>query len=240
MQRWNSCWHRAPGFTFPPTIAINEKTLPPRGSEPPGIHYFYNNWDFNAAGTAFEKQTGKDIYQALQTDLAVPLGMQDYLVSKQKKQTTLPESVHPEYAMYLSARDMARIGELMLDDGAWNGKQVIPADMVRFMTTLVTPFRDINPTAFRNYGEPERWGYGYLWWVWDEPAFPSGTYSGFLQGAYSAMGTGGTFITVLPAKDMVVVHQVDIDKNYRASVSQSSYIAMLTMIANANCGDDCK
>jgi len=39
---------------------------------------------------------------------------------------------------------------------------------------------------------------------------------------------------------MVVVHQVDIDKDYRASVSQSSYIAMLTMIANANCGDDCK
>jgi hypothetical protein len=39
---------------------------------------------------------------------------------------------------------------------------------------------------------------------------------------------------------MVVVHQVDIDKDYRASVSPSSYIAILSMIANANCGDQCK
>jgi hypothetical protein len=39
---------------------------------------------------------------------------------------------------------------------------------------------------------------------------------------------------------MVVVHRVDIDKDSRAAVSPSSYMAMLTMIANANCGDDCK
>jgi hypothetical protein len=45
---------------------------------------------------------------------------------------------------------------------------------------------------------------------------------------------------VIPAKDMVVVHQVDIDKDYRAYVSPSSYIAILSMIANANCGDNCK
>jgi CubicO group peptidase (beta-lactamase class C family) len=226
------------GIYIPTDNRDQQKTMPPRGSEVPGLHYLYNNWDFNAAGTAFERATGKDIYQALQTDLATPLGLRDYLISKQKKKY-FPESVHPEYAMYLSARDMARLGLLMLDYGAWNGKQVIPADMVRFMTTLVTPFRDINPTAFRNYGEPERWGYGYLWWVWDGPAFPSGFYSGFLQGAYSAMGTGGTVITILPAKDMVVVHQVDIDRDAHASVSPSSYIAMLTMIANASCGDDC-
>jgi CubicO group peptidase (beta-lactamase class C family) len=222
-----------------PTGSSGEKDyMPPRGSEYPGVHYVYNNWDFDAAGFAFERLTGKDIYQAVQTDLALPLGMQDYAVSKQKKIPT--EGLHPEYAMNLSTRDMARLGLLMLDYGVWNGKSVIPADWVRYMTTLITPFRDINPTSLRNYGEPARWGYGFLWWVWDEPAFPGNTYSGFMQGAYSAMGTGGTFITVLPAKDMVVVHQVDIDKNYRASVSPSSYIAILSMIANANCATDCK
>jgi tRNA nucleotidyltransferase (CCA-adding enzyme) len=61
-----------------------------------------------------------------------------------------------------------------------------------------------------------------------------------MQGAYSAMGTGGQFITVLPSRDMVVVHQVDIDKNSRAAVSPSSYMAMLSMIANAYCDKDCK
>ena len=212
--------------------------LPPRGSEYPGTYYLYNNWDFDAAGFAFEKLTGKDIYEALQTDLAAPLGMQDYLISKQKKIPTA--GLHPEYAMYLSTRDMARLGLLMLDNGVWNGKQVMPADWAGYQTSLITQFRDIHPSGFRNYGEPERWGYGFLWWVWDEPAFPGGLYSGFMQGAYSGMGTGGTYLTVLPAKDMVVVHQVDIDINGGASVSPSSYIAMLSMIANANCGDDCR
>jgi hypothetical protein len=61
-----------------------------------------------------------------------------------------------------------------------------------------------------------------------------------MQGAYSAMGTGGQYITVLPSKDMVVVHQVDIDKNSGAGVSPSSYIAMLSMIANAYCDQKCK
>lgn len=103
---------------------------------------------------------------------------------------------------------------------------------------LLSP-RDMYPVSLRNYGEPERWGYGYLWWVWGQPVYPGGVYIGFMQGAYSAMGTGGTFITVLTAKDMAVVHQVDIDKNYRAAVPPSSYIAILSMIANANCGD-CK
>jgi hypothetical protein len=39
---------------------------------------------------------------------------------------------------------------------------------------------------------------------------------------------------------MVVVHQVGIDKNSRAAVSPSSYMAMLSMIANAYCDKDCK
>jgi CubicO group peptidase (beta-lactamase class C family) len=223
-----------------PTGSFGQKDyMPPRGSEQPGAHYVYNNWDFDAAGVAFEKQTGRDIYDALQTDLAVPLGMQDYAAGRQKKEYT-PESLHGEYVMRLSTRDMARLGLLMLDNGKWNDKQIIPADWVRRTTTLVTPFRDINPSFLRNYGEPERWGYGLLWWVWDEPAFPGPSYTGFMQGAYTAAGTGGTYITVLPAEDMVVVNQVDIDKNPKAWVTPSSYIAMLSMIVNSYCGDECK
>jgi CubicO group peptidase (beta-lactamase class C family) len=227
------------GIYIPTGNEDQRRLLPQRGSEYPGTYHFYNNWDFDAVGVAFEKATGLGIYDALQTDLAAPLGMQDYMISKQKKIFS-PESLHPEYAMYLSTRDMARLGLLMLDYGMWNGKQVMSGDWVRYMTTLVTPFREMHPTGFQKAGEPERWGYGLLWWVWDQPGFVGGVYTGFMQGAYSAMGTGGTFITVLPAKDMVVVHQVDIDKDYRASVSPSSYIAILSMIANANCMDNCK
>ena len=222
-----------------PTGSWGQKDyMPPRGSAYPGTQFMYNNWDFDAAGFAFEKLTKQDIYQALKNDLAEPLGMQDYVVAKQKKIPT--ESVHPEFAMYLSTRDMARLGLLMLDWGVWNGKTLVPADWVRYTTSLITPFRDINPLAMRNYGEPERWSYGVLWWVWEQPSFPGGIAMGFMQGAYSAMGSGGQFITVLPINDMVVVHQVDIDKNPSAGVSPSSYMAMLSMIANAKCAGECK
>ncbi|NYF78349.1 serine hydrolase domain-containing protein [Granulicella arctica] len=227
------------GIYIPTGNEDQAKILPQRGSEYPGSYFLYNNWDFDAVGTAFEKLAGKDIFQALQDDLAKPLGMQDFVLSKQKKNYA-PESVHPEYAMYLSTRDMARLGLLMLDCGEWNGKTIISCDWARYSTYLQTPFRDINPTGLRNYGEPERWGYGLLWWVWDQQMFPGNTYIGFMQGAYTAAGTGGTYITVLPAKGMVIVHQVDIDKNYQASVSPSSYMAMLSMLANAYCGDVCQ
>jgi CubicO group peptidase (beta-lactamase class C family) len=212
--------------------------LPKRGTHYPGSYFQYQNWDFNAAGAAFEKITGKGIYEALAKDLAAPLGMQDFSLAQQHK---LPEegSVHPEYAMYLSTRDMARLGLLMLDFGQWNGKSIIPANWVRYQTTLLTPFDQVHPSDFQNTGEPERWGFGSTWWVWDAPAFPGNIYSGFLQGAYSAMGTGGTFITVLPARGLVVVHKVDIDRNPHASVSPSSYMAILSMIENSRCGDDC-
>ena len=55
-----------------------EDACPVRGSQPPGTFFCYNNWDFDAAGTAVEKLTGKKIYDALESDLARPLGMQDF------------------------------------------------------------------------------------------------------------------------------------------------------------------
>ena len=215
--------------------------MPKRGSHPAGSYYVYNNWDFNAAGVAFEKLTGHSIYQAVQTDLAGPIGMQDYSASDQKKEFSLESSLG-EYAMSLSTRDMARLGLLMLDNGRWNGKQIIPASWIRETTSIVTPYPEIRPDSLRKAEDPARWGYGDLWWVWDEPAPPNaqdGDYDGYFQGAYSAMGTGGNFITVLPAFSLVVVHQVDRDKNPHASVSFPSYMAMLSMILTSNCGKDC-
>ena len=151
-----------------------------------------------------------------------------------------PETSLDEYVMRLSARDMARLGLLMLNKGNWAGKQIIPSEWVLYSTTLVTPFRDINPSFLRNYGSPEQWGYsGALWWVWDTPAYPSGVYTGPWQGAYTAQGAGGTYITVFPAGDMLVVHQVDIDKNPKAFVSPSSYTAMIAILMNSFCDQSC-
>src|SRR6201996_828741 len=54
------------------------KMRPPRGSHPPGTFWYYNNWDFNALGTIYEHATGTGIFEALEKEIAKPIGMQDY------------------------------------------------------------------------------------------------------------------------------------------------------------------
>jgi hypothetical protein len=59
------------GIYIPNGNSDEDKTSPKRGSEYPGAYFFYNNWDFDALGTAFEKLTHKDIFDALRDDLAM-------------------------------------------------------------------------------------------------------------------------------------------------------------------------
>jgi CubicO group peptidase (beta-lactamase class C family) len=187
---------------------------PRRGSQAPGTYFQYQNWDFNAAGAAFEKLTGTDVFDALEADLARPIGMQDFDRARQRKNAMLPDSKYPEYAMYLSTRDMARIGLLMLRGGSWAGREIVPASWVETITTLATPVADIHPTQLGVATGARRWGYGMLWWVWDAPDIP-GSVTGPYQGAYTAMGAYGQYITVLPVLDMVVAHKVDFDEDER-------------------------
>jgi CubicO group peptidase (beta-lactamase class C family) len=212
---------------------------PRRGSQAPGTYFQYQNWDFNAAGTAFEKLTGKDIFVALEEDLAKPIGMQDFDRSRQRKNSEMPITKHPEYAMYLSTRDMARIGLLMLADGNWSGKRVMPKGWAGRITTLVTPSHDIHPIALAYPTQIGRWGYGMLWWVWDAPVWP-GTLTGPYQGAYTAIGANGQYITVLPAMGLVIAHKVDFDEDGRRRVSPSEFQTILQMVIESDCSEPCK
>ena len=51
---------------------------PARGSHAPGSFWYYNNWDFNALGTIYERAVGASIFEAFQARIAEPIGMQDY------------------------------------------------------------------------------------------------------------------------------------------------------------------
>jgi len=223
----------------PPEKDLIISSQPHRGSELPGMYFHYNDWDFNAAGTAFEKLTGKNIYDALQSDLAEPIQMQDFDRSLQKK-ITHEGQVHPEYAMYLSTRDMARLGLLMLRGGNWAGKQLIPIDWVGRSASNTTPFIEMNPPYLRSEGAPERWGFGLMWWAWDAGPFTGGVYITPFQGAYEARGTAGQYITVLPAKDMVLVHKVYIDVYPQPAISQEEWDTITNMAISAACSGPCK
>ncbi|MCH8286359.1 serine hydrolase, partial [candidate division KSB1 bacterium] len=106
----------------------NLADAPPRNSQRHGEYFLYSNWDFNTLGFIFEQETGRNIYDALQTDLVDRIGMQDFDRSTHRKSGNLERSLYPAYHMNISARDLARLGLLMLRGGTWNDEQIVPKD----------------------------------------------------------------------------------------------------------------
>lgn len=90
---------------------------PARGAKKTGELFLYNNWDFNVTGFIFEQLTKKNIYEAFEQDIAIPLQMQDFDLGIQKKRGNRQRSKYPAYHFYLSTRDMTRLGVLMANKG---------------------------------------------------------------------------------------------------------------------------
>jgi hypothetical protein len=164
---------------------------------PPGTIWAYNNWDYNALTTIFEQETGLTIYEAFKKGIAEPLQMQDF--NKQsvfyKYETEL--SMHPKAGFKMSARDLLKFGQLYLNKGKWNGKQIIPEEWIDRITD------DYTITGKKLL----RSGHGYLWWV---PVDKKSREMGIPEGTYVASGFGNQKIVVIPHWDTVIVHQVNI------------------------------
>lgn len=190
-------------FYEPVNPGSDDNNILERGSKNPGEYFVYNNWDYNVAGYIFEKLTGKNIYQEVEEKLAKPLGFQDWNIENQKKQYNKSKSRYPAYHMYISVRDMAKIGQLMLNKGRWNGKQLISEDWINKTTsTSVTSVEEVNKQYGRDSSSFVQYSYGYMWWLVDNinnhPDF---------EGAYTASGFAGQYISIIPKLNMVVAHK---------------------------------
>jgi len=197
-------------------------SAPERGSQQPGTYQLYSNWDFNAAGAVFEQLTHRDIYDELQAQLAIPLQFQDWDRSAQRKSGNLSVSRNPAYHMWLSTRDMARVGHLMLNEGNWNGRQILSPAWVHRIVSPVTPLEEMNPVRRRD----GYFGYGYMWWVFDGPRAV-----GPFAGAYTARGAVGQWITVFPALDLVIAHKTN--SVYGRETSWASYERLIEILFEA-------
>jgi CubicO group peptidase (beta-lactamase class C family) len=85
----------------------------------------------------------------------------------------------------LRPRDAAKLGQLYLDGGIWNGTRVVPADWVQLSQQRVNLLGSD--------------GYGYLWWKRQLPR------AGDYVACFFTSGNGGNFIFVMPSLDLVVV-----------------------------------
>lgn len=174
----------------------NSEHAPARGSVIPGEYYLYNNWDFNAAGEIFENLTKKNIYKTFEQDIAVPIKMQDFKIEKQRKIGDSTKSEYLAYHFWISTRDMARVGLLMLNDGKWNGDELIPAGWVELTTNTFTPTSQFNPEFQREWNL----AYGYMWWIWKDD-------NEIFEGSFYAAGARGQFLLVIPKLNMVISHK---------------------------------
>jgi CubicO group peptidase (beta-lactamase class C family) len=87
-----------------------------------------------------------------------------------------------------SARDWARLGMLYLQDGVWGGERILPEGFVKFVSTLAP--------AWKAEGKPI---YGGFFWLNGDDRFA------IPKDAYSMMGAGGQFVTIIPSHSLVVV-----------------------------------
>lgn len=169
---------------------------PQRGSHAPGTFWYYNNWDFNVLGEIYQRVTGRGFYTAVEHDLAAPLGWRDFDPMRDARyQYSADAPRFPAYNLSMSARDLATLGQLYLDQGMLNGRPHVAEGWVAESTTMYS-------TTGRKGIEG---GYGYLWWgaTQKDGADPAG----IPLGSYTAAGNGGRYVVVLPSVRAVIAIQ---------------------------------
>jgi CubicO group peptidase (beta-lactamase class C family) len=78
---------------------------PTRGSHPHGTFYYYNNWDFNVAISVFNQKTGIDSLDAFKSEIADPIGMEDFSLENCRYGYESEKSQFPAIQIRMSARD---------------------------------------------------------------------------------------------------------------------------------------
>jgi len=150
----------------------------------PGAFNRYNTMDSQVLGMVLRRTTGKSESEYVQEKLWSPLGMESdaYWIT---------DDQGVEFAaggLIATLRDLAKLGRLYLNEGRWNGTQIVPAEWVHGSVTPDAPHLMPGKRASAD----SAWGYGYQWWVPDS------------SGAYSAVGIYNQFVYVNPALHLVI------------------------------------
>jgi CubicO group peptidase (beta-lactamase class C family) len=154
-------------------------------------------WDYNTGGShllsmILNQTAGNTTLTYADSHLFHPLGITDYTWETDPQGVVFGGS-----NLHLTPRDMAKFGLLYLNNGTWNGEQLVPAPWVNASTANHgTPYNDTDTI-----------GYGYQWWL-NRPI-----------DYYLALGYNGQQINVVPEHNLVVV--------FTAEYEDASFSAIL-------------
>jgi CubicO group peptidase (beta-lactamase class C family) len=114
----------------------------------PGVSFQYNNAETELIGTILKQVTGKGVDVLAQENIFAPLGIEDVAWYKTPV-SGLPTS---SQGLSLRPRDWAKIGQLVLNRGTWNGKQIVSMSW-------------IDQSTAEQIKTDETQSYGYQWWI---------------------------------------------------------------------------
>ncbi|HCK90561.1 MAG TPA: serine hydrolase [Gemmatimonadetes bacterium] len=127
---------------------------------------------------------GQDYHSFPQHDLFDKIGIRDGLIETDPQGNFLGQGL-----AFMPARDWARLGNLYLQDGVWDGERILPEGYVEYASTLAPTWVS---DGRLQYG-------GAFFWVNGQGS------QGLPESAYSMRGAGGQSTTIIPTHDLVVV-----------------------------------
>lgn len=173
---------------------------------PPGSHMHYVSIDTHVLGMVIQGATERDPVDLMVERIIQPMGLEaspEILTDGEGTGFVLG-------GLNLRTRDYARIGQMFLQHGAWNGRQIVPADWVAASTT---------------HQAADGAGYGFQWWVPKDNADHGGD--------YMARGIYGQYIYVNPAQQVVIALN-SADRGFDALGVTDENLAMLRLLAETS------
>jgi CubicO group peptidase (beta-lactamase class C family) len=155
---------------------------------PPGTVFNYNSGSTDLLGVILRKISGQRLDEFAAETLFDPLGIEDW-----EWDGSAGFNPSASAGLRLRPRDLAKIGQLVLERGKWHGRQIVSSSWIEHSTT---PRRSDLRARLRPEGITS---YGYLWWLGRSP--PEHPERDMIAGA----GYGGQRVFILPSLGAVVV-----------------------------------
>ena len=166
----------------------------------PGTVWHYVSIDTHVIGMVIRGATGRDVADLLVDKIITPMGLEadSYYVTDGLGEPFVLGGLN------MRTRDYARIGHMILQNGQWNGRQIVPADWVQQSITASAPGG----------------GYGYQWWLPRDAA----------KGEVMAQGVYGQYIYIHQGLGVVIALNAA-DRGFEDPGVYDGTIAMLRHIA---------
>lgn len=173
---------------------------------PPGTDWQYVSIDTHVLGMVLRGATGRSVIDLMGEKIITPLGVE-------RTPTYLTDGTGVAFVLgglNATTRDYARFGQMFLQQGRWNGQQIVPQDWVIASTTASAPTQGA------------RYGYGYQWWL-PRDARPR---------EYMGRGIYGQYLYINEQRG-VVIALTAADPQFRDKAVQHRNVEMFRAIADS-------